>query len=176
MNGFTNYEIQHIESPKPAGKVVSQSVKAGQVVSVNTYIVLVVSGIQEEPTEPPVPTAPPQEEEDPIDYVNKLVTVELPEDIAEDYVLSIYQDGVMKEERMIPMGTLFAQFNVTGKDIMIFEVRLSTGASWKLQVDFAPGGAVTVVPDTPVFPDVPEIPDEPGLPGGPEVPDQGMTP
>ena len=170
MNGFTNYEIQHIESTKPAGKVVSQSVKAGQIISVNTYIVLVVSGVQELPTEPTEPTAPPVEVPDPEDYVSKVVTVELPEDIAQDYVLTIYRDGVMKEERFIPMGTLFTQFELTGKDIMIFEIRLSTGASWKLQVDFAPGGAVTVVPDTPVFPDDPLNPDDPANPEDPQDP------
>ena len=159
MNGFTNYEIQHIESTKPAGKVVSQSVKAGQVVSVNTFVVLVVSGIQEVP---PTPTVPPTVTEDPIDYVSKVVTVALPEEITEAYVLGIYRDGVLIEERDIPVGTLSTQFNLSGKDIMTFELRMSTGESWTIQVDFIDG--VPIVPQVPTEPSEPTEPEEDWFP------------
>ena len=131
MNGFKNYSVQYVDSEKPMGKIVSQSVPAGQTVDVSSVIVLLVSGGSEEQ-----PTAPPMETTDPEDYVSRLVTVELPEDADKNYTLSIYRDGVLVEERDIPVGTLSAQFNLSGKGLMNFEVRLSTGQKWTLQVDF----------------------------------------
>lgn len=153
MNGFQFYSVQYVESEKPAGKIVSQSVAAGETVDVNTVVVLLVSrGGETQPTAPPVETT------DPEDYVSKLVQVELPVDITEPYLISIYRDGVLIEERDIPVGTLYSQFNLTGKGVMNFEVRLSTGAKWTLQVDFD-------APDEPV-------PEE-SLPTG--TPDGGIT-
>lgn len=131
MNGFKNYSVHYVESDKPQGKIVSQSVKAGTTVDVNTVVVLLVSGTQETP-----PTAPPVETTDPEDYVSRVVTVELPKDAQKAYLISIYRDGVLIEERDIPVGTISAQFNLSGKGVMNFEVRLSTGEKWTLQVDF----------------------------------------
>ena len=131
MNGFKNYSVHYVDSNKPQGKIVSQSVKAGTTVDVNTIVVLLVSGTQETP-----PTVPPVATTDPEDYISRLVTVELPADATKAYLLSIYRDGVLIEERDIPVGTLSAQFNLSGKGVMDFEIRLSTGQKWTMQVDF----------------------------------------
>ena len=130
-NGFKNYRVEHVVSTKAPGKIVSQSVKAGSVVDVTTEIVLQVSSGGE--TAPSVSTGGNQEPEN---GNSKLVDVALPDDILEDYVLCIYKDGELIEERQIPEGAISTQFNFTGEGKVTYEIRLSTGISWKLEVDF----------------------------------------
>ena len=136
MNGFSNYLVQYIESDKPAGKVVSQSVEAGTSVDVTTYIVLLVSSSDMGTT----PTVPDVSSKDPENYVSKLVDIALPDDLTEPYTVSVFREGVLIEEREIPVGTIYTQFNLTGTGVMTFEVRLSTGISWSVEVDFGGTG------------------------------------
>ncbi len=151
MNGFKNYSVQYVESEALIGKVISQSVAAEKTVDVTTLVVLLVSkGTQTDPTTPPTIVT------DPEDYVSKRVEVSLPEDISEPYLISIYRDGILIEERDIPAGTLSTQFTLTGKGTMIFRVELSTGQSWDQVVNFDE----YVEPDEPVGPDDPLDPED----------------
>ena len=164
-NGFNNYTVQYVESNVPAGKVISQSVTPGKIVDVNTMVVLLVSKAAE--TQPP--TQPPTIVTDPEDYVSKRVEITLPQNINHDYVLSIYRGDTLIEERDILVGTLSAEFTLTGKGIMTFHIRLSTGMTWDLPVNFD-------IVNEPEEPDVPDVPDEPDVPAGPTVPNEPSEP
>ena len=171
MNGFNNYTVQHVESTKPAGKVIAQNIEAGRTVDVTTHVVLLVSKSNEVPTEPPVVYP---SDKDPETYVPKLVEIQLPQDILEDYVISIYRDGILVEERNIPAGTVTTQFTLTGEGIMTFEVRLSTGLTWTMDVDFTLQDVID--PTDPNFPTDPMDPIDPNLPAGPAEPEDPTEP
>jgi len=133
-NGFKNITFEEVESNQDKGLVVNQSEAPQTEIDVMTPIVLQISLGPEEttsPTEPPEPTVDP-------DLVDKIVTVVLPEEMVEPYTVSIWQEGEMLQSRTIPVGTLSTQFNLTGKGIMEFEVRLndSEDNSWTIEVDF----------------------------------------
>ena len=129
-NGFTNYNVQYVESTKAAGKVVSQSVTAGRVVDVTSPIILLISlgpngggGVQTPPSE------------DPEDYVSKSVVVPFPEPLEEDSVISIYRDGSLIEQRNVPAGTVSTEFTLSGTGMMEFEVQLGN-VRWTIEVEF----------------------------------------
>ena len=133
-NGFKNITFEEVESNQDKGLVVNQSEAPQTEIDVMTPIVLQISLGPEEttsPTEPPEPTVDP-------DLVDKIVTVVLPEEMVEPYTVSIWLEGEMLQSRTIPVGTLSTQFNLTGKGIMEFEVRLndSEDNSWTIEVDF----------------------------------------
>ena len=133
-NGFKNITFEEVESNQDKGLVVNQSEAPQTEIDVTTPIVLQISLGPEEttsPTEPPEPTVDP-------DLVDKIVTVVLPEEMVEPYTVSIWLEGEMLQTREIPVGTLSTQFNLTGKGIMEFEVRLndSEDNSWTIEVDF----------------------------------------
>ena len=151
MNGFNNYTVQYVESTKPAGKVIAQNIEAGRTVDVTTHVVLLVSETKAGPSLPPVVYP---SDKDPETYVPKLVEIQLPQDILEDYMIGIYRDGILVEERRIPAGTISTQFTLTGEGMMSFEVRLSTGLTWTLDVDFT-GIELPVDPTEPVDPTQP---------------------
>ena len=152
MNGFDNYTVQYVESTKPAGKVIAQNIEAGRMVDVTTHVVLLVSETKAGPSLPPVVYP---SDKDPETYVPKLVEIQLPQDILEDYMIGIYRDGILVEERRIPAGTISTQFTLTGEGMMSFEVRLSTGLTWTLDVDFTGIEPLPVDPTTPVDPTQP---------------------
>jgi hypothetical protein len=82
--------------------------------------------------DPTDPTFPP---DDP-DLVYKVVTVELPGEMEEDYVLTIWLDGELVEEREIPAGTVSTEVELKGKGIMEFEAKIDDGDPWPIEVDF----------------------------------------
>ncbi len=132
--GFTNVTVEEIESNKTPNVVLGQSVKAEMEVDVTTPIVLQIPKNEEEqPTEKPtVPVVKPE----PDDYVSKWVTIPLPDDMMEDYVLSIRREGVVVEEREIPAGAVEIKLEIFGKGQMTFEVWIGNVPGWSLPVDF----------------------------------------
>ena len=72
------------------------------------------------------------------DLVDKIVTVELPEEMVEPYTVSIWLDGEKLQSRKVPVGTLSTLFSLTGKGVMEFTVKLndSDDNSWTIEVDF----------------------------------------
>ncbi len=131
-NGFENVVCEPVESNKDENTVVEQSIPAQTEVDVTTQIVLKISagdGTSQEPTDPTLPTEDPE-------LVTKTVTVLLSEDMVEPYTLSIWLDGTLLEEREIPVGTISTQFELKGKGIMEFELRINDANPWKIEVDF----------------------------------------
>ena len=130
-SGFYNIEIQEVESSKPQGEVLYQSVTAQKEVSTETKIVLRIPKII-------VVTVPTQpiETEQPSDYVPKVVKIALPDDIMDDYVLTIYNGTTVVEERDIPEGTIYTEVVLYGKGTMQFQVMINQNTQWTITVDF----------------------------------------
>lgn len=129
--GFKNVSVEEVQSGKDKNTVIEQSVKAQEKVDVTTPIILKVSkGASNQGDE--IPTFPTMPE----GYVKKIVTVSLPSNIKEEYVLSVWQKGELIEEREIPAGTISAQFELYGEGVMKFEFRIDGKNSWTLNVDF----------------------------------------
>ena len=133
VNGFKNIRLEQVESNKDKGTVIRQSVDAQTEIDVNTEIILEVSlgnGAEDtKPTEQPIPTQDPDEK-------RKVITVGLSEDLVEDYTLSLWLDGELIEERLIPVGTVSTQFEVVGKGKVKYELRINNANPWTFEVDF----------------------------------------
>ena len=129
--GFMNVTIEEVESTKTANTVIGQSVKAEKEVDVTTPIVLQIPKREQTQVTPP-----PVINKEPTDYVSKWVTIPLPEDMVEDYVLSIRRDGAVVEERSIPAGAVQIELELRGKGQMSFEVWIGNVPGWTLPVDF----------------------------------------
>ena len=130
-SGFYNIEVQEVESSRPQGEVLYQSVTAQKEVSTETKIVLRIPKI----IVVTVPTIPPETEQ-PDDYVPKVVDIALPDDMMEDYVLTIYNGTSVVEERDIPVGTIYTQVVLYGKGTMQFQVMIAETIQWTITVDF----------------------------------------
>ena len=137
-SGFYNIEIQEVDSSKPQGEVLYQSVTAQKEVSTETKIVLRIPTI----IVVTVPTLP-SETEQPSDYIPKVVKIALPDDLMDDYVLTIYNGTTVVEERDIPAGTIYTEVVLYGKGTMQFQVMINQTTPWTITVDFstASGGA-----------------------------------
>ena len=135
-NEFTNYVFVEIKSNQPEGTVVGQSIQAQQEVNVNTEITVQISMRQEE-APPPEDTEPPSPSVDP-DLKTKVVKIDLPEGMMEEYTLSIWVAGDMFHERQIPVGSLSTEFALTGKVKVEYTVKVngSDNNSWTIEVDF----------------------------------------
>lgn len=132
-NGFYNISLEPVESSRDRDTVISQSVAAQTEVDVNTEIILEISIGSGTGTTTPDPTFPT---EDP-DAVTKIVKVALPEDIVEDYTLSIWLDGEMLEEREIFAGTVSTEFKLTGEGVVEYELRINNANKGRtIEVDF----------------------------------------
>ena len=129
--GFSNVTVEEVDSNKSPNTVVGQSVQAEREVDVNTPIVLQIpkAGGNTVITPNPLPTEPE-------DYVTKVVTLKLPEDMNEDYVLTVRRDGTILEERKIPAGALELQIELSGKGTMEFEIWIGDSPEWIESVEF----------------------------------------
>ncbi len=136
-NGFNNVVFEEIKSNQPAGMVVGQSEAAQTEINVTTQIVLQISlGNQDEKPNPPVDN-PPVDNVPEADPVSKVITVELPDDREEDYVLTLWCGEELLEQRTIPAGTVSTQFNVKGNGKVEFVLKIDGkvyGAP--LEIDF----------------------------------------
>ena len=130
-SGFYNIEIQEVESSRPQGEVLYQSVTAQKEVSTETKIILRIPKI----IVVTVPTLPPETEQ-PDDYIPKVVKIALPDDVMEDYVLTIYNGTTVVEERDIPVGTIYTEVVLYGKGTMEFQVMINQMTQWTITVDF----------------------------------------
>ncbi len=134
-NGFENVVPVEVESNRTKGIVVYQSEQAQTEIDVTTQIIIQVSkGTEEETPDEDDNVIPPV---DP-DLKTKVITVPLPDDIMEDYTLSLWQDGKVVHERKIPVGTISTQFEVTGKGTVQYTVKINGGDtnSWTIDVNF----------------------------------------
>ncbi len=129
--GFEIVSVEEVESNKTPNTVVGQSVLAEKEVDVNTPVVLQIPKSQGGTVTPPIISTG-----EPEDYVSKRITLTLPEDMVEDYVLSIRREGVVVEERNVPAGAMKLDIEVSGKGVMTFEIWIGNVPGWTETVDF----------------------------------------
>ena len=132
LNGFQNVEVYEEVSDQPEGKIFFQNIPAGRTINVTTTIILRVSKTKEAP---PI-TLPPDELPEPDDYISMVIPVALPADKTTDYTVTIYREGVLMEERVIPAGTISTEFRVTGKDSMTFAILIDNEPYTTMKVTF----------------------------------------
>ena len=129
-NGFTNVHQNPVDSDRPKGEVVGQSVAKYEKIDVTTLIILDVStGVPEMPTDPITPTGPEEtqpSEPDPTEPSEDQVTLDyafvLPSR-TESYVLSIKLNGRWFLEGMtIQPGATVAKVRLTGTGVQDYEL------------------------------------------------------
>jgi len=127
--GFTNVIYEKADSEKPKNQVISQSVKKYTETDVTTKIVLTIS---RGPKETQAPTEGKKEE------VTKKVTIDLPADRAEDYVLSIHQSGkTVVEGRQVSAGTVSIDVTLTGAGTQHFDIYINDSYYKTVKVEFS---------------------------------------
>ncbi len=131
LNGFQNVEVYEEVSDQPAGKIFFQNIPAGRTINVTTPIILRVSKGKDTTI-----TLPPDELPEPDDYIYMVIPVALPTDRQEEYTVTIYREGVLLEERVIPVGTVSTEFRVSGKDTMNFAVLIDNQPYTTMRVTF----------------------------------------
>ena len=136
-SNFENVTFEPVDSDQEEGIIVRQSVDAGLEVDVTTAIILWVSkGNQTAPpaTEPPAPTEPDT-------YVDKVVVIELPEELQTDALISVWRGQDIVEQRHVYAGTFKVEMKLRGEGIMTFTVVLDDkmDQAWTIDVDFGAG-------------------------------------
>jgi len=131
--GFFNIEIETVDSDEEKNTVVDISVTEGESMDVNTQIVLYLSNGKGSTGDPTEPTEPPIYDPD---LLSTVVTIELPEGMTEDYVLSIWQGNTLVEEIQIPKDTISRDVELTGKGEMTFDFMIGEGFLQSVTIDF----------------------------------------
>ena len=136
-SNFDNVSFEPVDSDQEEGIIVRQSVDAGTEVDVTTAIILWVSkgNLTEPPmTETPAPTEPDT-------YVDKVVVIDLPEELKADALLSVWRGMEIVEQRKIYAGTFQVEMKLRGEGIMTFTVVLDDKMeeAWTIDVDFGTG-------------------------------------
>jgi len=136
-SNFNNVTFEPIDSDQEEGIIVRQSVDAGTEVDVTTAITLWVSkGNQATPpaTEAPKPTEPDT-------YVDKVVVIDLPEELKADALLSVWRGADIVEQRKVYAGTFSVEMKLRGEGVMTFTVVLDDRMeeAWTVDVDFGTG-------------------------------------
>jgi serine/threonine-protein kinase len=133
--GFTVVAVEEVESNQTPNTVVGQSIPAEMEVDVKTPIVLQIPKQTGAVVPPPTNSAT-----EPADYVSKKIVLQLPDDMPGAYVLSVRRDGVVVEERNIPADAVSIEIELSGKDVMSFEIWIGDNFGWSEQVDFGTNG------------------------------------
>ena len=135
--GFQNVTFVRKESEEDKDDVIAQPYPKGTDVDLTEEIILTISKgprKTEAPTERPTakPTEPPEKppKEDPTDApteapreVAKTVTLELPAEREEDYVLGLYLNGrAVMENSVIPAGTQSIDVTLTGAGTLYYDL------------------------------------------------------
>jgi len=131
LNGFQNVEVYEEVSDQPQGKIFFQNIPAGRTINVTTTIILRVSKGKDTTI-----TLPPDQLPEPDDYIYMVIPVALPTDKQEEYTVTLYREGVLMEERVIPVGTVSTEFRVSGKDTMSFAVLIDNEPYTTINVTF----------------------------------------
>ena len=146
--GFDNIEPKYVAGDEPKDEVVYQSVPAGTNLDLTEKIVLHVSEgpLDEETTPPETKPTQPEEPTKPEDstqpeLVTTVVSIPLPQDRKEAYVLTLYHSGKeVVEAREIQPGTPFIAIELSGRGIQMYELRIN-GSFYRMhEVDFTKHG------------------------------------
>ncbi len=131
LNGFMNVEVYEEVSDQPEGKIFFQNIPAGRTINVSTAIILRVSKGKDTTI-----TLPPDQLPEPDDYIYMVIPIALPADKQTDYTVTLYREGVLMEERVIPAGTVSTEFRVSGKDTMSFAVLIDNEPYTTMNITF----------------------------------------
>ena len=127
--GFTNVTYERASSDEPKDEVIDQPYKKGTDLDVTTKIVLTIS-------KGPKATEPPEEE--PKKEVTKNVTIDLPGDRTEDYVVSLHLNGkAVMEDRTVSPDTDSIQVTLTGAGTMHFDLYINDTYYKTIKVEFS---------------------------------------
>ena len=127
--GFSG-EISYVrrESDEPRDEVIEQPYQRGEMVDITEDVMLVVSR-GPKATEPPTekPAEKPTEAPEPEDRdVTKTVTISLPADRTEDYVLGLYLNGKsVLEATAISAGTASIDVTLTGSGTVYYDLYIN---------------------------------------------------
>ena len=131
LNGFNNVEVYEETSDQPQGKIFYQNIPSGRTVDVTTTIILRVSKGKDTSI-----TLPPDQLPEPDDYIYQVIPVPLPADMQKECTVSLYREGILMEERVVPAGTVSTEFRVSGKDTMKFTVLIDNDPYTTINVSF----------------------------------------
>ena len=129
--GFTNLEINEVESEEPKGTVLSQYPAGGLKLDVTTTVQLTVS-MGPEDVGPDIP------EPEPDNSVELKIPLELKAVPSEDCVLTIWNGTELVAEREVFAGTVSVELKLRGEGLVTFTAKLDDDANttWTFQVDF----------------------------------------
>ena len=115
--GFKKISVQEEYSPTVAeGRVIRSNIMGGDRVDVSTTIILTLSK-GPEPTEPPATTKPTEAAE-----VTKYITIALPDNMTEEYNLSIEFEEEMVVNVQLTPDTATYEFSLTGRGTSEFTI------------------------------------------------------
>ena len=127
--GFANVKTVDTDSNQPKGEVVTQSVQKNADTDVTSEILLQVS---RGPKETQAPTEAAKEE------VTKKVTIDLPSDRTEDYVVSIHYAGkTVMEGKHVIAGTESIEVTLTGAGTQHYDVYINDSYYKTVKVEFS---------------------------------------
>ena len=149
---FKNVTYEYEESDEEKDKVIAQPYSRGTMVDVTEQIVLTISKgpaptteATTEPTTAPTteattaPTTAPTTE--PIVEVTKTVTIELPGDRTENYMLGVFQNGrAVIEEMEVQAGATTLAVALTGNGVQYFDIYINNNYYRSVKVDFGVNG------------------------------------
>ena len=131
--GFFNIDVEMVESDEEKNTVVDISVTEGDSMDVNTQIILYLSNGKGGTIDPTEPSEPPIYDPD---LLSTVVTIELPKNMTEDYVLSVWQGSTLVEEIEIPVDTISRDVELTGKGKMTFVFKVGEQVIQTETIDF----------------------------------------
>ena len=137
---FKNVTYEYKESDEEKDRVIEQPYSRGTKVDVTEQIVLTISKGPGPTTEPTteattVPTTAPVEE------VTKTVTIDLPTDRTENYMLGLFQSGKpVIEEMEVQAGTANLALALTGSGVQYFDIYINDTYYKTVKVDFGVNG------------------------------------
>ena len=132
LNGFFNIIREEIDSTKAKGTVLSQSELEGIEIPLSTVIILQVSKGDDAAT-----TLPDAPKEPAADEVSKIVTLELPQDRVQAYVLTVRKDNQVVVQMTVPADALTAEVELYGKGKQTFEIWADNVVVDTILVNFA---------------------------------------
>ena len=127
--GFTNVTYERASSNEPKDEVIAQPYKKGTDLDVTTKIVLTIS-------KGPKETEPPEEQEKP--EVTKNVTIDLPSDRTDSYVVSLHLSGKpVISDRTVEPDTKSIEVSLTGSGTQHFDLYINGTYYKTIKVEFS---------------------------------------
>ena len=149
---FKNVTYEYAESEEEKDQVIDQPYSRGTKVDVTEQIVLIISKgpaptteatteATTEPTTAPTTEATTEATTEPVVEVTKTVTIDLPTDHTDNYVLGLFQNGkAVIEEMEVQGGTANLAVALTGTGVQYYDVYINNTYYKTIKVDFGVNG------------------------------------